>query len=160
MSKPRKKYLPRAINPLAGFAAIQGAHDRADRKNPLTSDQSTDLGLAYRLAFDAMCTGHASEEHWAVVACSLNIAAALSNAEIGGEYQEAIDRALAGAFRSKLRASSGNGWGFDGEAMTAIKFALDVHDAQIEEASKQELVDAIAEVHRRANEGIIFKDEA
>jgi hypothetical protein len=159
MSK-RKAYRLKPVNPHAAFVLITKKHDQVGMLLPLASDQVTDLGLAYRLAFDAMCTGRASEENWSTVVCSLNVGQILCENGIGNEYDAWLVKALDGAFRSKLRAALGNGWGYDDRAMSHIKAALEVHDEQIQCATKEEMRDALMEVRRRIDDGNVYGEAA
>jgi hypothetical protein len=152
-----KKYRPRPVNSVAAFAAIDLVHAEAYAaevaQRPLSDGQITDLGVGYRLAFDDMTQGRASADKWAPVAGALNIAAMLADMGIGDEYQSWIGAALDGAFRAKVRADKTGLWGFDGDAITAIKNGLEVHDSQIEIATQDEMRRAVAEVYARIEAG-------
>jgi hypothetical protein len=152
-----KAYRPRPVRAGAALALI-ARHNDLQMEVELDADQLTDLGLAYRLALDAMCNGGASEENWETVACSLNIGLVLTERGFGKEHEPLFVTALAGAFRSKLRADSGKGWAFDGPALTAIKSAFEVHDQQIEMATVLEMRDAVTEVRRRSRLGNVYRE--
>ena len=126
-------------------------------KHPLNDEQIRDLSLAFRLAFSAMIGGSADELQWSTCVCSLDIALILAENGIGKGHIPAINEALEGAFRAKIRHSKIGVWGFDGAAIQAIKDAYIIHEAQIEMATKEEMRDAIHEVRRRIDAGNVFK---
>ena len=134
-------------------------HEAFTKRQTLDDDQQTDLSVAYRLAFQQMVSGHADEENWCVVVLSLNIALVLAEWGIGEEYIDRINGALEGAFRAKIRAGRTGKWGFDGEAIQAIKDVFEIHEEQLKLASKHEITSSLQEVHRRADAGHVFTEE-
>ena len=137
--------------------AEQRQSDAVAVTQPLDDEQVRDLSLAFRLAFAAMIGGAADELQWSTCVCSLDIALILAENGIGKEHIPAINEALEGAFRAKVRHSKIGVWGFDGAAIQAIKDAYIIHEAQIEMATKEEMRDAIYEVRRRIDAGNVFK---
>jgi hypothetical protein len=159
--KPRNKtYHPKPVSPIGGISAIVKRHDVEELCQPMSDEQIIDLAVAYRLAFAQMMDGHASEENWSVVVCSLNISIVLAERVTGDEYIPQINEALEGAFRAKLRAGRTGAWGFDGEAIQAIKFAFLVHEEQLKLVAKHEIRGALHEVRRRAANGNVFREAA
>lgn len=158
--KRSKAYRPRPVSQVGGLFAIGGQHVAAEDRRPMSNDQITDLEVAYRLAFHDMINGRATEENWCVCVCSLNIALVLAERGLGEEYIPALNTALEDAFRAKIRAGRTGKWGFDGDAIQAIKDAFAVHEEQIKLAMKQEIRDALHEVYRRADEGNVFREAA
>jgi hypothetical protein len=159
--KPRNKaYRPRPISMIGGIDIIAKRHDVTELMQPMSDGQITDLAVAFRLAFQQMLNGGASEENWCVCVCSLNIAMVLAERGIGEQYIGEINQSLEGAFRAKVRAGRTGAWGFDGDAIQAIKLAYEIHEEQLKLAAKHEIVGALREVHRRADAGNVFKEAA
>lgn len=158
--KRNKKYRPRPVSLIGGIGAIAAQHDAAFMRQPMSDGQLTDLSLAFRLAFADMLAGRATEENWSMIACSLNIAVVLAERGYGEDCIPQINEALEGAFRAKLRAGRTGHWGFDGPAIQTIKNALEVHEAQLAAATKQELREVLLEVHRRIDEKNVFSEAA
>lgn len=131
-----------------------------DPRRPLTDEQLNALGVNYRIALSHMLNGQGSKENWGVCVCSLNIAVVLADNGIGEEYLPIFIKALEGAYRAELRAGRTGKWGFDGPAITDIKDAFEIHDAQLKVTTKYQCRDAIQEVHRRQAEGIAYKEAA
>ena len=156
--KPRKAHRPRPVSAVGGLFAIQKKLDDAALAEPMTDDQIGDLALAFRLAFEAMIGGAADEQQWSTCVCSLNIAMVLAERGIGPECIPQIKQAMEGAFRARLRAKRLQSWGFDGAAIQAIKTAFELHERQIEKATKGELREAIFEVRARIDEGNVFQE--
>jgi len=161
MKKPReKKYRPRPVAQAGGLAAIAKCVARGQDAAPLASDQLSDLGLAYWLSLEQLRTGAATEEAWSCVVTALNIAMAMAEAEIGAEHEQAIIRALGGAFRAKVRSAKSGNFRLDGDAMRDIEAALTIHDAQMQVATRAETVAALQLVRRRVDQGHVYKDAA
>lgn len=152
--KPRKKY-----NPNRFFARIAANAERRRDANPLTGDQLTDLGLAYRLSFQAMLNG-GSESAWHSLAASLNIALILVERGFGSEYEPQIKAAMQALMRTKYRQAQTGSWALDGDGIAALRDALDVHDAQVEVAERAEIRAAINEVYRRVDAGDVYAEAA
>lgn len=164
MSKAKKRrnkvYRPRAANPAGGLVALLAISDRGELASPLQESQLTDLGLAYWLSFENLCTGDATEEHWSCVVCALNVAMALCEAGIGGEEEDDLRLALDGAFRAKIRSARTGNFRLDGDAMRDITAALHTHDEQMKLATRAEVTTALQLVHRRVQEGNVYREAA
>jgi hypothetical protein len=155
-SRPRKPYRPRATANVGGLFAVARIHARAENRAPLDGDQLTDLGAAYWLSFDNLRKFDANEESWSCVVCALNIGMALAETGIGAEYEADIVKALDGAFRAKVRSARTGNFRLDGEALQAIEHALDVHDSQMELATRKEVTAAMELVRRRIDEDNVY----
>lgn len=161
MKKPRnKKYRPRPVAQAGGLIALDRCIARGQAAAPLAATQLADLGLAYWLSLEQLRTGDATEEAWSCVVAALNIAMALSEADIGAEHEQAIVSALDGAFRAKVRSAKSGNFRLDGDAMRDIEAALTIHDGQMELATQGETVAALQLVRRRIDEGHVYRDAA
>lgn len=161
MKKPRnKKYRPRPVAQAGGLIVLDRCVARGQAAAPLAADQLADLGLAYWLSLEQLRAGDATEEAWSCVVAALNIAMALAEADIGAEHEQAIVRALDGAFRAKVRSAKTGNFRLDGDAMRDIEAALTIHDGQMELATQGETVAALQLVRRRIDEGHVYKDAA
>ncbi len=160
MSKPKprrdKKYRPKPAHFGGGLTVIAQCHARGQDAVPMTDAQLTDLGVAYWLSLENLRTGAATEEAWFCVVCALNVGLALSEAGIGDEYEPALVLALDGAFRAKIRSAKSGTFRLDGEAMTDITAALQIHDSQMELATRAEVTEAMRTVYRRIKEGNVY----
>ena len=126
---------------------------------PLEQDQRTDLGIAYRMAFQSLRTGTGQESDFHTIACTLNIALVLAERGFGVEWVEQVKAAQDGLMRCLGRGQKTGSWGLDGPAMTALTDALALHDEQIVLATQKEIREAIAEVHRRITNGDTLEQE-
>lgn len=131
----------------------------ADPRRPMQQDKQDDVALFYRFAFDAMQQGRGSEEQWGTVVFTLNMAVLLCERGYGPEWEDLLNRALEGAFRAKVRADKTGRWGFDGPALSAIREALEVHEAQMAAATQADILAARDEMHRRIDSGNVFRAE-
>lgn len=155
-----KRYASRPIASLGAIGYIADLHAAMDDKLPIDPHAMTDLGIAYWVAFAAMVRGESREEDWAMVALSLNVTLILCERGFGKEYEPYIVAALEGAIRSKLRAKQLHVWRYDGNAICAIREALEVHDEQVKLASKADLREALTEVHARVAQGNVYREAA
>lgn len=159
-AKRNKAYKPRPVRVCGGLMAIANQHAAAEDRQLLRDEHTTDLSAAYWLALDAMVRGNSREEDWSMITCALNIGMVLCERDIGREYEPLFITALDGAFRAKLRADQSRVWRYDGEALRAIREALTVHDEQVKVVTKEEIRNAMNEVHRRIDEGNVYMAEA
>jgi hypothetical protein len=159
-TKRSKQHRPRPIAPFGGLGLIADMHAHAADQRPITGADQTDLGVAYWLAFDAMTRGRSSEENWSIVTVSLNVALILTERGIGQEFEPYLVKALDGAFRAKVRADRIGAWRYDGEAISAIREAFEIHDEQIKLATKDDMRGALLEVYRRISDGNIYQEAA
>ena len=161
MKKPRnKKYRPRPMSLDGGLVAVAKCYARGQDAAPLNGGQLSDLGLAYWLNLEQLRTGEASEEAWSVVVTALNIGLALTETGIGAEHEQAMNAALEGAFRAKVRSAKSGNFRLDGDAMRDIEAALAIHDGQMEIASRAEITAAMRLVSLRIDEGHAYREVA
>lgn len=92
-----------------------------------------------------------------LVAYALNMATVLAEQGIGAEHEADLVRALDGTFRAKVRSEKTQNYRLDGEAMTDIKHALQVHDGQMEIATRAEILQARDTILKRLNEGNVYE---
>lgn len=151
--KPRKAYAPKAFVGTAGM-------DILDRRTPMDASQTTNLGIAYYVAFDEMLRGRGTEEHWSTVVCALNLALLIAETGPGLSRIGIIKSALDGAVRARDRAKATGKWGFDGDAVVDTRISLDTHHSQMAIVTKTVVLSAIKEMHRRIDAGIVFKEAA
>lgn len=159
MAKKRdKKYRPKPVHLAGGLVAVANAMARGEAASCLRPDQQTDLGAAYWLSIDNLAVGGADEEHWSCVTCAVNIGMALCETVLGAEYEADFVRALDGLFRAKVRSKKSGTFRLDGEALRDVKYALEIHDVQMREVSKRELVAAMELVKSRIISGNVYQE--
>jgi hypothetical protein len=110
-------------------------------------------------ALDNLVMGRGYEEALAIVGNMLNLALLLAEKGIGHEYVDDINQALEAVFRAKVRGSKTDKWGFDGPGLAAVKAAYDVHEAQLGLATRNEIINAIAAIRQRIEQGHVFYQE-
>lgn len=135
------------------------ARIESDHSRKMTAHSSIELKMFNWKAFENMKMGHGSDNALELVVSALNIALALCEMGFGEEWIPTINLALSWAFRAKVRGDRTGKWGFDGPAIKAITDALEVHDLQMEHASKAELLAAIDIVRERVAEGNVYRAE-
>ncbi|GGI16394.1 hypothetical protein [Oxalicibacterium faecigallinarum] len=158
--KRTKRYTPRRAHTTGNANRIFQLLGRVEDQKLLDPMDMTDLGIAYWAAFHQMLHGQAREEDWTMVTVALNTALILCEQGFGADWVDTINVALEGAWRSKLRADGLGVWRYDGNAICAIREALEMHDLQVEHANKGEIRAAFDEVRRRAVAGHVFAEAA
>jgi hypothetical protein len=150
--KPKRKYDPtrwqRTIAQNAVSRALRErkeAEARAGAMN-LTDEALQDLGLAYHSAFEMMIK-HGGEEPFHTLAAAINIAGRFCEMGVGDEYADDVEAAIVALKRVRERALRTGRWALDGDAIKCITRALQIHDAQMESVSYDELRRAIEQVY-------------
>jgi hypothetical protein len=129
-----------------------------NKRMPLSNDQTTDLGLAYHVAMDAMLTEHASESAWSILACTINTALLLAERGVQAEAEPIIKLAHEALMLIRRRAKQSGNWCINlaHHHKQALFAALAYHDAQCSECTKGAIADALREIHRRIEVGEVL----
>lgn len=128
-----------------------------DRRQPISSRQQDDLSIAYRMSLQSMLRGHGTEQTWSTLACALNVALLLAEEGICGSGLETIIQAQNALIRTRELSKKRGKWAFDGEAMTVVLAATNLHDEQLERATRAQIVCALKEVYRRIELGEVMQ---
>lgn len=123
------------------------------------ADYCAELASSYWLFFEQLKMHVASENAWANICVPLNIALLLCEQGIGEEHTQTIISALDSVFKAKLRGEKTGTYRLDGAGIRAVSEALTVHDAQMELATKREVLIARDEMHRRLAAGNVYSVE-
>ncbi len=83
-------------------------------RTPLAKDQTTELGLAYRMAFNNLINGAGNETIWNTLVCSINIAMVLCEQGFEQDSLPIIKSAQRAMLDCKARFKRINQWGLDG----------------------------------------------
>ena len=129
-----------------------------NKRMPLAIDQTRDIGLAYHVALDALMSEHANESAWSTLACSINVALLLAEQGIHAEAEPIIKLAQQALMQVRKHALAGGEWRINltHHLKQAIMAAINAHDEQCAECTKQQIADALREVHRRIEIGEVF----
>jgi len=135
------------------------ARIESDFSRRMTVQSSIELGMHNWKALENMKTGCASDVALEIIVGALNIALALCEMGFGAECIPQVNEALAWAFRAKERGEKTGRWGFDGGAIRTVTEVMEIHDQQLEHASKAEVIAAIELVRERIAEGNVYTAE-
>lgn len=124
------------------------------RRMPLAEDQHRDICIAYRASLQALLRGHGTEQAWSTLACSFNIALILAEQGIAAAAIPTIKLAQEALLRARERAQRTGKWAFEGEGIRVVLAAANIHDEQLEMATRGQIIAALNEVHRRVEVGI------
>ena len=122
---------------------------------PLANDQTRDLQIAYRMALQAMLTGHGDEQAFCTVAAAMNIGLTMCERGIYEDELPTIKAAIDALVSCRARVERTGKWAFNGDELTAVKAAVFVHDLQCGKATKRQAQIAIRDVHARVESGAI-----
>jgi hypothetical protein len=109
---------------------------------PMTRDDYLQMVSYHRLAFENTLRGSASEESWGCLALASNIALVLAELGYGEDYIAMIQQGQDALLRAKERGEKSASWRLDGMGAKTIGDMLDVLDAQLEIATRAEIMDA------------------
>jgi hypothetical protein len=111
------------------------------------------------LCLSTMLAGYGNEETWGVIVKNLNVAMILTELGYAEEWYPRIKDAMAGAWRAQLRQRRTGRWGFDGEAAAAIREVLEIHQVQLQAASKADVLEALNRMHDSLATGNVYTEE-
>ena len=150
--RKRGAQFSRRIDPTAGLHAIAMLH-------PLDASQKTDESLALRANLEALRTGHGAESAFHTITAAVNVSMVLCERGKGAEHLTDIIRAQDHLMRLWQRAQEKGRWLFDGGGWQHVKHAIDIHEAQLANVTRREASDALHEVIRRINQGLVFEEQ-
>jgi len=157
----------RAPRPTARrYAPDVTAHARTlARAQEFTPDEVQRLASEAHEAFHAFKTGGGSSDHFDTLALIVNVvlirAEAIDAASGGGDVcVRAAQAAQDALMRMKDRRQRMGRWALDAAGMAAIETALDVHDQLLELGTIGQIIDAMREVQRRMDSGVVLGNAA
>lgn len=156
--KMRHRAYETNVNYAGGLFVFDSAYARGEQKTQLRPDQVTEIALAAWICYANIASGQISTaDDWGMVASSINTALMLSEMGYGREHEAIFVRAQEGLTRAWKFGKRTGQWRFDGPAINDIRDALELHDQQIEIATKADFKNALLEVHRRIASGNTYQ---
>lgn len=153
MKKRNKKYTPKKINATAHLLAIQGV-------KPISIDDQRKLFKSGLRALNAMQYGvNVTTSDFTTLCDVLNVSLLLTESGIGREYLPELYKAQDGMYRARCRYKETGRLGFDAEALTDIKLAFEIHQAQIEICTYKQFNDAFNIQAARILQGKTYQGE-
>jgi hypothetical protein len=145
--KSRKKYDPnRRLNRCAAIM------ERAIARMPIREDAKRDIEIAAHIALDRLLKG-ADKDSLYVLASAIDVAHELAVKDVGADYLAEIEAGMAAIVRAKKHGDLTGVWKLFGDDADRVSTALAVHDAQLEVASRELVVDTINTVTARVEGG-------
>ena len=104
-----------------------------------------DLKLKNHEALDSILTGQGTKEHVDVLIAALNMSEALIRIrdELGRDWSNEIRAAQDAVYAMGKRGVERGSFGFTGPEMNAVKLVMDLHDAQLDECTVQNMERAL-----------------
>lgn len=130
--------------PLSAYAYIHEALEsaRLNRNLPMSHSDFLEMTMYHHLAYENILRGSASEESWGCLALASNIALILAELGYGEEHIGLIQSGQDGLLRAKSRGEQAGSWRLDGMAAKEMGEVIEVLDAQLEIATRGEIVEA------------------
>jgi hypothetical protein len=149
-SKRGKKYNPNRR--LERCAVIM---ERAIARMPIRDDAKRDIEIAAHIALDRLLKGGDKDSLY-VLASAIDVAHELAKDPVrgvGADYLAEIEAGMAAIVRAKKHGDLTGVWKLAGDDAERVSTALAVHDAQLEVASRELVVDTINIVTARVEGG-------
>lgn len=149
MSKPRKKYKPKGVR-LDVMAWIKQG------MAPMTEHNDAVLALRIRnhAALAAITQGKAVRDDIDTLIAAVNMTEALAMQGLGGDWRAEITAAQEAILVMTRRGiERGDKFLFTGPELQAVNLAMEVHDAQIDQASVADLERALDKVQQEIKAG-------
>lgn len=145
--RKKSKYKPKGVRLNVVKYVLEGMKPMA--KHPA----ATDLRIKNHASMTALVKGDGTRDDVDVVINALNMAEAfhLVDEDLGRDWRPEISDAQDALFNMARRGVEKNRFIFTGPELKAVNLALEVHDAQLEKATVQQLekaVDIVAETIR------------
>jgi hypothetical protein len=158
--KPRnKRHKPKPVTYAGGLHLIDDSYRRFITDFPMSEKQHTDVLAHARLALVNLEQGNGSKESWGTLACALNTGLVLCEMGIGADLVDDFVLALDGLFKSEQRAEKFQAHRLDGESMQNVRYALNVHDAQLQVATHDQALQALNTVNQRIVSGNVYSSQ-
>ena len=154
--RKKSKYRPKHADPLAGIRRLQSASLRAST-DAFSRDQITDLCLLHSAALAALMQGTASAADMSTLGTVHNVALTMAEQGMGADEIDAIKRAGACLVAIDARGEQRGRYIGTGEEISAVRYLVDVHQAQLESADCDVglVVRALDAVRQRVAQGAV-----
>lgn len=139
----------RHVDPLGGLRLI-------NELKPFDQTEQLSLALPPRVAFEAIRDGRGVEGDFDTLAAVVNVAMVCCE-QIGQEGVELCREAQEALMVVKARHQTTGRWGFDYRALQAIPPAVELHEQLLELSTPKQMMDAMREVVRRMNAGLVHE---
>ena len=135
MKKRNKKYNPtrHSKDKLAAFHAINLAM-------PVSDNAKSQLLIGIHTALKAFTNGVAEKVHFDTLASTVDLTMMMSKSLFEMAYWEEINEARDAMIRCRERFARTGKLGLDGEGITAIKFAIELHEEQLSNVTGAEVM--------------------
>lgn len=148
MKKRNKKYTPKPVRldnmgfAMKGFTRLTDVREEAQR----LKDKNT-------MAIVAMTMGYADRETVDTLIAAMNITEALAAADIGMAMMDDIRAGMAAVKDMASKGLASGRFRFTGPQLQAVKRTLEIHDAQLDACTVNDLDEAIMLVQHQIRRG-------
>jgi hypothetical protein len=139
-----------------GFGGVRLLGLRA----PFDAGAQTTIGLKNHFALKALRDGRGNDDAMARLGHALNVGLVLCELDVGAEYLPLMHSAQNALVVCATRSNAAGRWQVRDTEFKAICLGLEVHDAQLERASLEEVAAAEREISRRVACGDVIQVNA
>ncbi|MEN6540857.1 MAG: hypothetical protein ABFC67_14715 [Mizugakiibacter sp.] len=137
------------VDPLAAFRS-------AGRQHPLDDSQTLRLGIVLRTHLEAVRTGKADEYAFHHLGAAVNTSMVMAESSGDDELSAIIGAAQKAIVRLRENGNSKGRWLLDGPGLQALMTWVTHYESQLATVSQQDAMNALDEVTRRVQRGIVF----
>jgi hypothetical protein len=148
--KPRKKF-----NPNRKLERCASIMERSIARMPIRADAKRDIEIAAHIALDRLLKGGDKDSLY-VLASAIDVSHELAKDPVrgvGADYLSEIESGMAAIVRAKKRGDRTGIWMLTGDDAEFVSTALEIHDAQLELASRAVVIETIKTVTDRVEGG-------
>jgi hypothetical protein len=152
MKKRNKKYNPERHNKdkLAAFHAI-------NLSMPVSDNAKSQLLIGIHSALKAFTNGVAEKVHFDTLASTVDLTMMMSKSLFEMAYWDEINEARDAMIRCRERFARTGKLGLDGEGITAIKFAIELHEEQLSNVTGAEVMKFMETRTKHIRSGNFYK---
>lgn len=144
---PRKRY-----DPNKRMNRMVQTMEFAVQQMPMRADAQRDIEIAAHIALERLIHGGDKDSLY-ILATAFDVTHELAIKGCGADYLPEIKRGMAAIVRTKKAANLTGVWKLDAADVNAVSTALQIHDAQLETASRRLIVETMHEVMARVEGG-------
>jgi hypothetical protein len=152
MKKRNKKYQPKAIDRNAAFNAI-------NLSKPVSENAKSQLAIGIHTALEAFTNGVAEKVHFDTLASTVDLTMMMSQTLFERAYWDEINEARDAMIRCRERFARTGKLGLDGEGITAIKFAIELHEEQLSNVTGAEVMKFMETRAQHIRSGNFYRSE-
>lgn len=152
---PKSKSRGKQYNPSRRLGHCASIMERTVARMPIREDAKRDIEIAAHIALERLLKGGDKDSLY-VLASAIDVSHELAkdpDRGVGADYQSEIESGMAAIVRAKKHGDRTGVWILAGDDAEFVSTALEIHDAQLELASRAVVIETIKTVTERVEGG-------